>query len=223
MRTFFSSNAKRVPIKGFMAFYQLPERDFDAYIFDCDGTLADTMGLHYEAWKLALKPYGAELSEDLYYAWGGRPTREIVEALNEMQGLAMNEENLVILKEDLYHGLISHVQPIESVVALARSMYGKKPMAVASGGGRVSVQKTLASLGLLELFVTVVTSEDYKYGKPAPDPYLEAARRLQVAPAQCLAFEDTEIGSQSARAAGMECVLVDSRRGAVLSSSSTKQ
>ncbi len=198
-------------MKGSMAFYQLPEHDFDAYIFDCDGTLADTMGLHYEAWRLALKPYDAELPENLYYAWGGRPTREIVEALNEMQGLSMDADVLVVVKEDLYHGLISHVQPIDSVVALARSMYGKKPMAVASGGGRVSVQKTLASLGLLELFVTIVTSEDYKFGKPAPDPYLEAARRLGMEPAQCLVFEDTEIGRQSASAAGMECVMVDSR------------
>ena len=195
-----------------MAFLQLPDRDFAAYIFDCDGTLADTMGLHYEAWKMALDPHGADLPEDLYYSWGGRPTREIVEALNEMQGLFMDPEDIVLVKEDLYHRLIPSVQPIESVVSIARAMHGKKPMAVASGGGRISVQKTLTSLGLLELFDTIVTSEDYKLGKPAPDPYLEAARRLGVAPAECLVFEDTETGRRSAIAAGMECVMVDSRK-----------
>ena len=190
---------------------ELPGRDFDAYIFDCDGTLADTMGLHYDAWKMALEPHGADLPEELYYTWGGRPTREIVEALNEMQGLFMDPDAMVHHKEGLYHTLLPEVTAIEPVVAFARSMHGKKPLAVASGGGRKAVTATLESLGLLPLFDAVVTSEDYVSGKPAPDPYLEAARRLGVDPAGCLVFEDTEIGRQSANAAGMECVLVQTR------------
>ena len=153
-----------------MKLTEIPQRPFDAYIFDCDGTLADTMGLHYEAWQIVLEPYGH------------------------------------------YHALLPKVQPIESVVSIARSMHGKKPMAVASGGGRHSVHATLDRLGLGHLFDTIVTSEDYKRGKPFPDPYLEAARRLGVSPSECLVFEDTEIGRQSAIAAGMECVLVDSRQ-----------
>ena len=187
---------------------QLPERDFDAYIFDCDGTLADTMGLHYDAWKMALEPHGADLPEDLYYSWGGRPTREIVEALNEMQGLFMDPEAMTHHKEGLYHSLLPEVRAIEPVVAFARKMHGKKPLAVASGGGRKAVTATLESLGLIQLFDAIVTSEDYVNGKPSPDPYLEAAKRLGVAPVGCLVFEDTEIGRQSAHAAGMECVLV---------------
>ena len=190
---------------------ELPGRDFDAYIFDCDGTLADTMGLHYDAWKMALEPHGADLPEELYYTWGGRPTREIVEALNEMQGLFMDPDAMVHHKEGLYHTLLPEVTAIEPVVAFARSMHGKKPLAVASGGGRKAVTATLESLGLLPLFDAVVTSEDYVSGKPAPDPYLEAARRLGVDPAGCLVFEDTEIGRQSANAAGMACVLVQTR------------
>ncbi|MEI6322130.1 MAG: HAD family phosphatase [bacterium] len=191
---------------------QIPARDFDAYIFDCDGTLADTMGLHYEAWKLALEPHGAQLAEDLYYVWGGRPTKEIVESLNEMQGLSMDAEALVHIKEELYFSLLPGVQPIEEVVRFARSLHGKKPIAVASGGGRKSVHSTLEGLGLMDLFDVIVTSEDYKNGKPAPDPYLVAARRLGVEAGGCLVFEDTETGRQSALAAGMKCVMVDSRR-----------
>ena len=190
---------------------QLPERDFAAYIFDCDGTLADTMGLHYDAWKMALEPHGADLPEDLYYTWGGRPTREIVEALNEMQGLYMDPEAMTHHKEGLYHRLLPEVQAIEPVVAFVRKMHGKKPLAVASGGGRKAVHATLESLGLIQLFDAIVTSEDYRNGKPSPDPYLEAARRLGVVPSECLVFEDTEIGRQSAHAAGMECVLVPPR------------
>jgi beta-phosphoglucomutase family hydrolase len=191
---------------------KLPEREFDAYIFDCDGTLADTMGLHYEAWKQTLEPHGARLPEDLYYLWGGRPTREIVEALNAMQGLTMDPDAIVHTKEELYYKLLPGVKPITEVVEIALSLHGKKPIAVASGGGRKSVRSTLEALGLLHLFDIIVTSEDYKNGKPAPDPYLEAARRLEIKPSNCLVFEDTETGRQSATAAGMECILVDSRR-----------
>lgn len=187
---------------------QLPNRDFDAYIFDCDGTLADTMSLHYDAWKMALEPHGAVLPEDLYYSWGGRPTREIVEELNKMQGLSMDPEAMVHHKESFYHSLIPEVRPIEPVVTFARKMHGTKPLAVASGGGREAVTSTLDSLGLIPLFHAIITSEDYAHGKPSPDPYLEAARRLGVDPAGCLVFEDTEIGRRSAHAAGMECVLV---------------
>ena len=191
----------------------LPERGFDAYIFDCDGTLADSMGLHYDAWKIALLSHGADLSEDLYYRWGGRPTRAIVESLNEMQGLFMDPEAISLHKEALYYTLLSDVKAIEPVVAFARKMHGKKPLAVASGGGRKAVVATLESLGILSLFDAIVTSEDYEQGKPSPDPYLEAAKRIGAAPAGCLVFEDTEIGRQSAHAAGMECVLVpDSRK-----------
>ena len=187
---------------------QLPDRSFGAYIFDCDGTLADTMGLHYKAWRLALAPHGADFPENLYYSWGGRPTREIVVALNEMQGLSMDPDALVHIKEELFFSLLPDVQPIGPVVSIARSLHGKKPIAVASGGGRKSVHSTLKGIGLLDLFDVIVTSEDYLRGKPAPDPYLETARRLGVPPSECLVFEDTVTGLQSANAAGMECVMV---------------
>jgi len=142
------------------------------------------------------------------YSWGGRPTKEIIELLNEMQGLFMDPVALSRHKEGLYHTLLPEVREISSVVAFARSMHGKKPLAVASGGGRKAVTGTLEGLGILGLFDAVVTSEDYANGKPAPDPYLTAARLLGVDPSGCLVFEDTEIGRQSAVAAGMECVLV---------------
>ena len=187
----------------------LPKRSFNAYIFDCDGTLADTMGLHYQAWKIALKPYGAELPEDLYYSWGGRPAQQIVESLNQMHGVLLTPELILPVKEELYNSILTQVKPIEPLVSIVRSNYGKKPMAVVSGGVRRSVHATLGILGLLHFFDTIVTAEDYKNGKPEPDPYLEAAARLGIVPSECLVFEDTEVGRQSANAAGMECVLVE--------------
>ena len=158
---------------------------------------------------ITLKPYGAELPEDLYYSWGGRPAQQIVESLNQMHGLLLTPELILPVKEELYNSILTQVKPIEPLVSIVRSNYGKKPMAVVSGGVRRSVHATLGILGLLHFFDTIVTAEDYKNGKPEPDPYLEAAARLGIVPSECLVFEDTEVGRQSANAAGMECVLVE--------------
>jgi len=208
MSGFFFVKRKPNRYQGGVSSLKIPDRPFEAFIFDCDGTLADTMGLHYEAWLNVLGPHGAELRKDLYYSWGGRPTREIVESLNAIHGLEMDPAALSSLKEEFYHRSLHRIRPIEPVVSLVRDLHGKKPLAVASGGGRRAVLSTLTELGLTGLFDAIVTHEDYVRGKPAPDPYLEAARRLGVTPSGCLVFEDTEIGRESAVAAGMECVLV---------------
>ena len=187
---------------------ELPPGDFAAYIFDCDGTLADTMPTHYRAWQQALGEHAALLPEAMFYELGGVPATGIVELLNERHGLALPVEATVAHKEGLFLQLSPEVAAIEPVVAIARALVGRKPMAVASGGHRNIVLKTLAALGIADLFDTIVTAEDYLRGKPAPDPFLEAARRLGVAPEQCLVFEDTATGIAAATAAGMQSVLV---------------
>jgi HAD superfamily hydrolase (TIGR01509 family) len=189
----------------------IPEGDFQAYIFDCDGTLADSMPIHYEAWTAALGPHGAEFPEALFYELGGTPTVQIVSILNERHGLQMDPVETARRKEAIYVEKITHIQPIEPVVEFAQEYFGKKPLAVASGGHRAVVEKTLASLGIIEMFDTIIGSEDYENGKPAPDPFLEAARRMAVEPEKCLVFEDTALGAKSAEAAGMQWVLVPSR------------
>ncbi len=187
---------------------KLPEGDFDAYIFDCDGTLADTMPLHYKAWTQALAVYGATFPEELFYEFGGIPTVRIVELLNERFGYTMPPAQAAAEKEELFITLIPQTQPITTIVEIARRFHGVKPMAVASGGHRAIVQRTLEALGILSWFDAIIGSEDYLHGKPAPDPYLQAAARLGVDPKRCLAFEDTQTGVASAAAAGMATVLV---------------
>lgn len=189
----------------------IPEGDFDAYIFDCDGTLADTMPLHYQAWCAALGVHGCEFPEDLFYSFGGIPTVKIVQLLNERNGLAMPPEATAHHKEELFLERLGRIRPIEAAVAHVHQNYGRIPLAVASGGHREIVIRTLGTLGLLEKFEVIVGAEDYRCGKPAPDPFLEAARRLGCDPTRCLVFEDTEIGLQAAAAAGMKSVLVPSR------------
>jgi HAD superfamily hydrolase (TIGR01509 family) len=190
----------------------LPPGDFEAYIFDCDGTLADTMPTHYKAWTTALKPYCADFPEAMFYELGGTPTARIVEILNERHGLHMPVDETVAHKESLFLEMSSNIAAIEPVVALARRYHGIKRLAVASGGHRRVVMNTLRALGISDLFQAIVCSEDYQRGKPSPDPFLEAALRLDVAPESCLVFEDTATGIAAATAAGMQSVLVPPTR-----------
>ena len=186
----------------------LPEGDFEAYIFDCDGTLADTMPLHYRAWVAALKEHACNFPEALFYEMGGIPTEKIVELLNERCGTSLPPRETALKKEDIYVKMIPEILPIEPVVALVNQYHGSHPMAVASGGFTRVVRQTLTALGIVDKFNAIVGAEDYKNGKPAPDPFLEAAWRLNVPPEKCLVFEDTQIGIEAAKAAGMKWVLV---------------
>lgn len=185
-----------------------PEGDFAAYIFDCDGTLADTMPLHYKAWCAALREHAADFPEALFYEFGGMPTERIVELLNERHGYSLSPVETARQKEALFIAMTAEIGPIEPVVKIVREMSGRVPMAVASGGHRHVVTRTLEALGLGEKFEAIVCAEDYARGKPFPDPFLLAAQRLGVEPAKCLVFEDTLIGGQAAQAAGMTWVLV---------------
>jgi beta-phosphoglucomutase family hydrolase len=192
----------------------VPDRDFGGYIFDCDGTLADTMPLHYRAWQRLLAEYGATLSEDLFYEMGGKPTRKIVEVLRDQHGLKIEDApHAAARKEQYFLELIGEAKPIEPVLEIARKWHHIKPLAVASGGTRRIVELTLDALGIRPLFDAVVCVEDYARGKPFPDAFLEAARRLQVAPAECLVFEDSPLGVEAAATAGMQCVFVPRTSG----------
>lgn len=187
---------------------QLPSGTFRAYLFDCDGTIVDSMPLHYVAWKTTLAEYNCVYEEKLFYAWGGRPIREIIRLLNEMQGLSMPVAEVAERKEKLYHTLLPTLQGIPEVIEHIDAQHGKIPMAVVSGSRRSSVVGALESVGLLDKFDTLVCAEDYSHGKPAPDCFLLGAERLGVKPEECLVFEDTELGIEAATAAGMVSVKV---------------
>lgn len=177
-----------------------------ALIFDCDGTLADTMPAHYQAWLEVLRPHGIDFPEDRFYAMGGMPTDKIVVELCGEVGKLLDIGALVRDKALAFERKIGEVRPIEKVVDVARAQRGKGPMAVASGGQRRTVEKTLAQIGVLDWFPVVVTAEDTRRHKPEPDAFLEAARRLGVAPAACAVYEDTDLGLEAARRAGMRGV-----------------
>jgi beta-phosphoglucomutase family hydrolase len=187
---------------------EIPEGNFKAYLFDCDGTIVDSMPLHYVAWKRVLGEQGCSFSEELFYAWGGMPIRAIIAALNEEQGLSMPVEETALNKERYYTEMIEDLKAIPEVLAHIEDQHGKIPFAVVSGSTRDSVETSLGALGLLGRFDTLVCAGDYAKGKPDPEPFLTAARRLGVKPEECLVFEDAETGVAAARAAGMAVVKV---------------
>lgn len=178
-----------------------------AIIFDCDGTLADTMPAHFEAWTEILSQQPFELSEDRFYSLGGWPTEKIIELLASETGRQVDVAALAHQKEAAYHNLLSHVRPIEAVVEVAKQYRGKKPIAVATGAYRSVCEATLRQIGLsADLFDALVSCEDVARHKPEPDIFLEAARRLGVPASDCLVYEDTDPGVEAARRAGMACV-----------------
>jgi len=187
---------------------EIPAGPFRAYIFDCDGTVVDSMPLHYRAWKAALAEWNCDFPEDLFYSWGGKPVRNIIADLNQMNGLTMPVDSLAIRKEALYLAQLPSLKAIPEVVEHITAQHGRIPLAVASGSRRDSVVGSLTTVGLLNQFDTIVSAGDYIHAKPAPDCFLLAAERLGVAPKDCLVFEDTQLGIQAATAAGMASVMV---------------
>jgi HAD superfamily hydrolase (TIGR01509 family) len=187
---------------------KLPEGSFKAYLFDCDGTIADSMPLHYLAWKKALGEWNCEFEEHLIYAWGGMPVAEIISMLNQKHGLAMPVEIVARRKEALYFELLPQLKAVPEVLEHIEAEHGRTPFAVVSGSTRESVTASLVSLNLLDRFETMVCAGEYTKSKPDPEAFLLAAMKLGVVPEACLVFEDTEMGIQAATAAGMASVKV---------------
>jgi beta-phosphoglucomutase family hydrolase len=175
-------------------------------VFDCDGTLVDTMPLHWRAWSIISHRHDLNFTEDRFYALGGVPSRDILKMLAQEQGRSLDHIAIAHEKEELYLPLMANAEPIHAVVEIARQHHGKIPMAVASGGTQQIICLVLEKLNIRHLFDAVVTSEMVKNQKPAPDIFLEAARLIDVNPRLCRGYEDTDLGMQAIRAAGMDAV-----------------
>jgi HAD superfamily hydrolase (TIGR01509 family) len=192
------------------AMLQLPSRSFSAFIFDCDGTLVDSMPIHYLCWVEALRQNGAtyDFTEDEFYYYAGVPEKDTVIILNKQHWTNIDPDAVVETKAKMFVKRIPEIQPVRPVVDYARLVHGKAPISVASGSEAPIVHACLRATGLFEMFPVIITPENVKRGKPAPDMFLLAAERMGVAPSDCLVFEDGRSGLEAAKEAGMEAVFV---------------
>jgi beta-phosphoglucomutase-like phosphatase (HAD superfamily) len=186
----------------------LPDGEFKAYLFDCDGTITDSMPAHHRAWLAALGEWGGDFPEELFYAWGGRTVVDVITDLNARQGLSMPVAEVAARREELFQAMLPEITAVPGVMEHISQAYGRVPFAVVSGSTRESVTASLTALDLLDRFPVLVCAEDYARPKPDPEGYLLAAGLLGVRPRDCVVFEDTELGVAAARAAGMACVRV---------------
>lgn len=190
------------------------QTDFDALIFDCDGTLLDTMPIHYKAWSEVLLRHGIQFPVDRFYSLGGVPAANIITLLAGEQGITVDAEAVGWEKEHYFVELVEgKIEPIEAVVSIARNTSQQLPMAVATGSPTWLAEKMLAHSGLLPLFASIIGADKIQNPKPHPEPYLTAAQALGIDPTRCCAFEDTDLGIESATAAGMTVVDVRSLAG----------
>lgn len=192
--------------------FHFPANGFEAVIFDCDGTLVDSMPAHFDAWCEALAIHGAGgvFKEDVFFAMGGRPTRDIVVELNDEYNLRLDPEAVAFAKREAFLKRLNTVSLIEEVARFAESLRGKVPMAIASGGTRMVIEKILHRVGISDWFDEVVTADEVPEGKPSPEVFLYAARLLRVSPTKCLALDDAPSGILAARRAGMQVMAIPS-------------
>ncbi len=196
----------------------LPSKQYAGYIFDLDGTLVDSMGLHYRAWRQALAHHGAPYEVfrgEEFVNYGGRAAVDIVNSLNEVYGLSLDAEKVAEYKRELYLQFLADgaLEGIEETVELVRALATQGiPYAIGTGSAPKGALATLASVGIEDLFSIIVTPEDVSAGrgKPMPDIFLLCAERMGVDPAECVVFEDAQPGIDAAIAGGMDYVFVDS-------------
>lgn len=189
-----------------MTSFDLKKYAYKAIIFDCDGTLADTLPAHFSAFSQAMEEVGLTLTPEWYHARTGLSRGKLFDEYEKHHDVSLDRSRLIELSEAFFQLSIHDISEHRFTTDIARQNHGKVPMAVASAGQRANVEAILESLKILDLFQAVVTIEDVKRSKPAPDLYLLAARKLKIDPKDCLVFEDTHEGLEAAHAAGMTAI-----------------
>lgn len=182
--------------------------NYDAIIFDMDGTLIDSMSLHLEAWRGACEAFGYPYDKQYMYSLGGIPTVKTVELLNQKYDMSHCPEAVAKTKRELWSSYSQYPPLIDDTFAIFQYYRPIKHIGVGTGAERDHAETLLKHHGLLPELDVLVTSSDVEHGKPHPETFLKAAQKMGVDPARCVVFEDTNIGEQAAIRAGMDCILV---------------
>jgi HAD superfamily hydrolase (TIGR01509 family) len=186
----------------------LPIDEYEALLFDLDGTLADSMGLHNRAWIETLREFGLKMTEEILMEYTGIPNFKTVEIFNQRFGWTLDPRTVALKKENRFFEDFDQMPAVEPVLKIAKEYFNKKPMAIVSGGSREVVSRILTNLKIEHLFSAKVCSEDTLHGKPSPEPFLLAAKLLGLPAPRCLVFEDGSAGILGAQACGMGVVKV---------------
>ncbi len=179
------------------------DKNIRALIFDCDGTLVDSMPLHYESWRETFEAFGREYPHTFVDERKGMPINKVVEEYNREFNTSIDPEKFVTEYEIRTLVKLQKVKPIKIVTQIVYQYNGILPMAVCSGSNRKSVETSLKAIGIYNYFDEIITADDHFKAKPAPDIFLEAAKRLNVEPQFCQVFEDSDFGILAAQNAGM--------------------
>ena len=177
--------------------------DIRAVIFDLDGVLADSEGIHILAWEEIAREYRLSKDRLPLHDWIGYPDTEIVKDVVREHGLSVTPEDLLDQKRGIFRRLIAEkLEPIPGAIE-ALAALEPLPLGLATSSSRSEAELMLRILGITDRFRTVVTADEVTHSKPEPDSYLLAAEGLGIPPEYCVAIEDSSAGIQSARAAGM--------------------
>lgn len=186
-------------------------KDVKGLIFDLDGTLADTMPSHIEAWALTGKHYGVEITPDMVNALAGTPSFEVLKSFNEQYGWSIDPTEGKKLKSDFYVALLDQlerIEPITEVYEIVHHYHGTLPMAIGTGSSSQNAARVIHALGLQDAIPVVVSADDVTHPKPHPETFLVCAEKLNLKPEDCLVFEDGPMGIEAALAAGMRVIVL---------------
>ncbi len=189
---------------------KITDKGFKAFLYDCDGTLADNMQAHKDSYVKVAATYGIELDTAIIDELAGWPTVKVAAEISNRYGVAFDAIAFADAKSKVFFtDFMEGTKPIDFVYRHLIEHAGKIRIGVVSGGSRRTVQRTLETLGIWDKVEVLVGAGDTVHGKPAADPFLLAAKQLDVEPDQCMVFEDGEAGVMAAIAAGMQWVRID--------------
>ena len=172
-------------------------------IFDVDGTLLDTMPVHYKASQIVCNERGFDFPKDFFYESAGIPTIRVFEMLMKKLNLPFDGRELGLLKDEKYLELVDEIKPLKEVFEIVLAYRDKLPMALGTGATREVAQRNLAAAGVADMFEFVVTADDVVNPKPFPDTFLLCAEKMGIDPKYCQVFEDADPGIMAAKTAGM--------------------
>lgn len=181
---------------------------YDGFVFDMDGTIVDSMPLHLAGWERASEIFNFHYNPDWFYNLGGVPSRKIAELIEKEQQISLDIDAVTRAKSEYFLTVIDRVTPFPAMKTLVHELAAHCPLAIGTGSIRKNAETMLQHAGLRQYFQTLTTADDVVHHKPNPDTFLLSAAKMDLKPSNCLVFEDTEIGLETAKNAGMDCVLI---------------